>query len=345
MRCTLLLLVLSLALFSSAEASRVRDGCKSSIKKYGKCLKKGFVSNLGCKYNSKKTLKGKKNKKCKKIETTAKDCGMSCAMAAIDGGWSDFGDWSECDAVCGGGSQERKRTCTNPAPENSGSECQGDDSENQDCNTQGCPVDGGWSDFGDWSECDAVCGGGSQEKKRTCTNPAPENGGAECQGDDSENQDCNTQGCPIDGGWSDFGDWSECDAVCGGGSQEKKRTCTNPAPENGGAECQGDDSENLDCNTQGCPIDGGWSDFGDWSECDAVCGGGSQEKKRTCTNPAPENGGAECQGDDSESQDCNTQGCPPAQLKFVSAVQDSTNHGGVANRAFDGNTAGAWPSK
>ncbi|XP_063693637.1 coadhesin-like [Bolinopsis microptera] len=228
----------------------------------------------------------------------------------IDGGWSDFGDWSECSAECGGGTKKRDRTCTNPAPEHGGAECQGEDSENQDCNTQDCPVDGGWSDFGDWSECSAECGGGTKKRDRTCTNPAPEHEGAECQGEDSENQDCNTQDCPIDGGWSDFGYWSECSAECGGGTKKRDRTCTNPAPEHEGAECQGEDSENQDCNTQDCPIDGGWSDFGYWSECSAECGGGTKKRDRTCTNPAPEHEGAECQGEDSENQDCNTQDCP-----------------------------------
>lgn len=50
------------------------------------------------------------------------------------------------------------------------------------------------------------------------------------------------------------------------------------------------------------PIDGGWSA---WSSCSLSCGGGTQT--RTCTNPAPENGGAQCTG--SSSQSCNTQSC------------------------------------
>lgn len=56
--------------------------------------------------------------------------------------------------------------------------------------------------------------------------------------------------------------------------------------------------------TKTCPIpvDGGWSE---WSECSATCGGGTQT--RTCTNPAPANGGASCEG--SSSQECNTQSC------------------------------------
>ena len=66
-------------------------------------------------------------------------------------------------------------------------------------------------------------------------------------------------------------------------------------------------------------VDGGWSDFGDWSECSAECGGGTQTRNRTCTNPAPANGGADCVGEATESQNCNTQPCPGADLKYVSS--------------------------
>ena len=60
-------------------------------------------------------------------------------------------------------------------------------------------VDGGYSDFGDWSECSAECGGGTQTRTRTCTNPAPANGGADCVGDNSETRECNPQRCPRPG--------------------------------------------------------------------------------------------------------------------------------------------------
>ncbi|MBA7626508.1 hypothetical protein ES703_33959 [subsurface metagenome] len=49
-------------------------------------------------------------------------------------------------------------------------------------------------------------------------------------------------------------------------------------------------------------VDGGWSS---WGACSVSCGGGTQT--RTCTNPIPSCGGAECVGDSSQS--CNTQAC------------------------------------
>ena len=232
----------------------------------------------------------------------------------MDGGWNDFGPWSECSADCGGGTQTRTRTCTNPAPANGGALCVGYDTKNRECNTHGCQaaVDGGWSEFGAWSECSADCEGGTQTRTRTCTNPAPANGGADCVGDASETQDCNKHGCPVavDGGWSDFGPWSECSADCGGGVQTRTRTCTNPAPANGGADCVGDDTETQLCNTFVCSEDGGWSDFGAWSECSADCGGGTQTRSRNCTNPTPDIGGADCIGDTKEEKLCFKWMCP-----------------------------------
>ncbi|XP_063683660.1 low-density lipoprotein receptor-related protein 1-like [Bolinopsis microptera] len=57
-------------------------------------------------------------------------------------------------------------------------------------------------------------------------------------------------------------------------------------------------------------VDGGWSEFGEWSVCSAECGGGSQSRSKTCTNPSPANGGQECEGEDEESRTCNTEACP-----------------------------------
>lgn len=55
------------------------------------------------------------------------------------------------------------------------------------------------------------------------------------------------------------------------------------------------------------PIAGAWSA---WSACSATCGGGTQT--RTCTNPAPANGGADCVG--AASQACNAQSCATLRL-------------------------------
>ena len=58
--------------------------------------------------------------------------------------------------------------------------------------------------------------------------------------------------------------------------------------------------------------DGGFSDFGEWSECSGpeICGEGTQTRSRTCTNPAPAHGGADCEGEASQTQTCHIRDCP-----------------------------------
>ena len=60
------------------------------------------------------------------------------------------------------------------------------------------------------------------------------------------------------------------------------------------------------------PVDGRWSDYGDWGACSADCGGGTQIRSRTCTNPAPDHGGDECEGEADDTQTCNEDPCPGA---------------------------------
>ncbi|XP_078695106.1 properdin-like [Branchiostoma floridae x Branchiostoma belcheri] len=154
-------------------------------------------------------------------------------------------------------------------------------------------VDGGWTDWSPWSTCSVTCGVGTETRGRTCTNPAPANGGADCDGLDQDTQDCDTGVlCPVDGGWTDWSPWSACSVTCGVGTETRDRTCTNPAPANGGADCDGLDQDTQDCDTGVlCPVDGGWTDWSPWSACSVTCGVGTETRDRTCTNPAPANGG------------------------------------------------------
>jgi hypothetical protein len=56
-------------------------------------------------------------------------------------------------------------------------------------------------------------------------------------------------------------------------------------------------------------VDGQWSSWDNWSSCSVTCGGGSQSRSRLCDNPAPQYGGANCSGNGTETQDCNTDPC------------------------------------
>ncbi|XP_033118700.1 tyrosine-protein kinase Shark-like isoform X2 [Anneissia japonica] len=219
--------------------------------------------------------------------------------------WDEWGEWAPCPVTCDGGVTIRVRDCM-------GSSCSDDGSfgsETKACKTDGCPVDGGWSNYTDWSPCSVSCTGGIQTRNRTCTNPAPENGGADCVGDSGEEQRCNEQECPIDGQW---GEWyvHDCDVNCHG---RKTRSCDNPEPLRGGEYCIGPDTEEYgNCTDYDCVQDGAWSSWDEWSECSKSCSYGIQTRYRYCDEPYPRNGGANCPLDDPNQSErsCYLQACP-----------------------------------
>merc|ERR1712215_10885 len=106
-----------------------------------------------------------------------------------------------------------------------------------------------------------------------------------------------------------------------------KRTCNNPAPKNGGANCAGSWYTYVKCNTKACvtKVNGGWSSWVDYTRCSKTCGTGYHYKKRTCNNPAPKNGGANCPGSWYKYTSCNTKSCG-STINFGQSV---TNRGAL----------------
>ena len=51
----------------------------------------------------------------------------------------------------------------------------------------------------------------------------------------------------MDGGYTEWGNWSACSVTCSSGERLRTRECTNPAPAHGGAECEGPPQESLEC--------------------------------------------------------------------------------------------------
>ncbi|KAL4230559.1 Thrombospondin type 1 repeat-containing protein [Mactra antiquata] len=237
------------------------------------------------------------------------DCnsGIPCA---VDGNWSPWSNWDGCSASCGLGRQSRIRTCSNPRPAFGGQLCFGLPEETRQCSVGiDCPVDGSWSPWSAWTNCDATCGLGGQARARTCTEPRPMNGGEVCLGIPMERRVCDSgQPCMINGGWSSWSGWSMCDGPCGMGSQVRIRTCTNPRPQFGGETCLGIPQERQSCDTgRHCAVDGNWGPWSGWDDCTGVCGIGSRSRYRQCNNPAPQNGGKICYGDDYDYDDqCDT---------------------------------------
>uniref|UniRef100_K1PPW7 Hemicentin-1 n=1 Tax=Magallana gigas TaxID=29159 RepID=K1PPW7_MAGGI len=142
-------------------------------------------------------------------------------------------------------------------------------------------------------------------------------------GDSRQDEDCATPP-PVDGQWADWAQWTACSVTCfsttgasNNGSRSRERTCTNPAPAYDGKQCVGDPTEVEACSITNvyCPVDGAWTSWENWGSCTVTCGSGSQSRARTCTDPSPQYGGADCAGDTSEfKQGCNPSVCPTASV-------------------------------
>ena len=66
-------------------------------------------------------------------------------------------------------------------------------------------------------------------------------------------------------------------------------------------------------------VNGGYSDWGPYSQCSKTCGRGKQTKTRTCTNPPPQHGGNNCSslGPSMSSRDCNNFQCKSKKGFFM----------------------------
>ncbi|KAH3695187.1 hypothetical protein DPMN_082643 [Dreissena polymorpha] len=172
-------------------------------------------------------------------------------------------------------------------------------------------VDGNWATWGDWSPCSVTCDNGTMSRTRTCTNPAPSNGGLNCSGQDVDRKVCTKQLCPVHGNLASWSGWSDCSVSCDVGLRKKTRTCTNPRPERFGDTCYGDASEYSICQKKPCinAVHGNWSDWSSWFGCSVSCDAGLQTRSRTCDNPKPNEYGKECSGSDVQYAVCLNDPC------------------------------------
>ncbi|XP_065827265.1 cartilage oligomeric matrix protein-like [Oscarella lobularis] len=104
-----------------------------------------------------------------------------------------------------------------------------------------------------WGTCSKTCGGGTQTRMRSCDRLTGNPGGHNCTGPSVQSQSCNTNHCPIHGGWSAWSSWSSCSVTCDSGVHSRTRLCSNPEPQYGGRNCSGSAVSTGVCVLEECP--------------------------------------------------------------------------------------------
>merc|ERR1719464_49197 len=137
----------------------------------------------------------------------------------------------------------------------------------ENCNDFPCPVDCVLSDWSEWSECSANCGGGVRERSRP-TVVEPKHDGEPCDSTEEE-ESCGMDACDVDCKLAEWSEWAGCTKECGTGSS--RRTKEIATPKKGSGTCSGAyDDERLEfkpCNEISCKtiLDRINGDFGERS--------------------------------------------------------------------------------
>ena len=138
----------------------------------------------------------------------------------------------------------------------------------------------------------------------------------------------------VNGGWTA---WTTQDNTCGT-SGYIYRYCRNPIPSGGGADCSGASSQYY--SNPPCPINGGWTD---WTAQDNSCGfyAADRNQTRSCTNPTPAYGGADCSGSSTQSYhvpacsaSATSMSVTPNPVPYGSSTTASYSANGYANYCY-----------
>ncbi|CAL9698264.1 unnamed protein product [Knipowitschia caucasica] len=263
---------------------------------------------------------------------------------------SPWTSWSQCSVSCGLGSLFRQRDVLREALP--GGACGGAQFDSRACFPRACPVDGHWSPWTHWSDCDVACGGGLSHRNRSCS--PPKNGGQDCEGPSQQSHSCHLQPCTADVGTQTgcthglvlvseedcqkgkvkpcpptcphLGQTSNCTSACVAGCRcppglylsqgrcvavaqcgcqwgshsleegqvVRRDPCTTCV-------CAGG---RVSCNSSSCVQSCHWSAWSSWTPCDVKCGAGLQQRFRSPLVPAGAARVQPCPGDSGQSRRC-----------------------------------------
>ncbi|XP_028391429.1 uncharacterized protein LOC114516215 [Dendronephthya gigantea] len=235
--------------------------------------------------------------------------------------FTQWSEWSQCSSQCGGGFQSRRRSCKRQDPKTGVDMCLGNNKEYRYCEGEEC--EGGWGEWTPWTRCMGKCYQGNMFRWRFCGDEIGRSG-YKCNNKtfDIQNRTCRPLSCNAQPIWSGWSGWSSCSLSCSGGVKRRWRYCLTKIL---GKPCPGNLESKAVCNTEPCPINGGWSSWSNWSECDQPCDGGMRQRNRSCTEPKPQYNGQSCVGDTTNIEICNKHRCiddiqndkgkPPEEVK------------------------------
>jgi len=187
-------------------------------------------------------------------------------FTAEPGHWSQ---WTVCSSYCGRGTKQRTRLCIDgkdlrPCSDEIKRKFPMVYVQNEVCyhhkKCTGGPEDqfgpGPWSQ---WTACSTSCGRGTRQKTRSCIDqkdlrPCSDEIKQKVSMRYEENkayvqkEACKQRNCPVDGGWSDWTNWSKCSQSCREGASKgeigdtqpyriRSKYCTNPRAAFGGKKC------------------------------------------------------------------------------------------------------------
>ncbi|XP_047127877.1 uncharacterized protein LOC100200589 [Hydra vulgaris] len=171
-----------------------------SIRFWGICVGFKSFNKAGAKLSNCKNTLYKSCDDLSNLDCVGTDWSDYIYIVGQNGGYNEWSDWGVCSVTCGSGFVQRSRECNNPVILGNGKQCSvlGPSTETTVCTRSPCvkEIDGGFSDWSDFSPCTKTCGGGVQTRTRECDNPKPQNGGKDCIGVKIETQGCKNNFCP-----------------------------------------------------------------------------------------------------------------------------------------------------
>ncbi|KAL8437124.1 hypothetical protein Efla_007095 [Eimeria flavescens] len=232
-------------------------------------------------------------------------------QAVADCVWGEWSPFGPCDATCGPGRRRSSRVVLAFPTDANGRPMQhlcSDSERFEACQGPPCPVDCQVTAWGEWTSCTVTCGGGQQQRQRSVVRHAS-NGGKECP-TLLEVQPCGTYPCPADCEMSPWSEWSACSALCGEGQAFRTRRILSAASVDPPGLACGAVRQEASCFSPfgPCATDCALGPWSEWSECSALCGGGTRQRFRGVTE-FEVGGGKPCTGNKEEAEACNLHAC------------------------------------